>query len=49
MLMTHYAPNRCEPSIEVIVKMRFRPEGGRMVGSELGEHPVGVDGGVWSG
>ena len=28
MFMKHYAPNRCEPSIEVIVKMGVRPGGG---------------------
>ena len=25
MFMKHYAPNRCEPSIEVIVKIGVRP------------------------
>ena len=36
MFMKHYAPNRCEPSIEVIVKIGVRPGGGGLVGSKLG-------------
>ena len=32
MFIKHYAPNRCEPSIEVIVKMGVRPEGGGLLG-----------------
>ena len=35
MFMKHYAPNRCEPSIEVIVKMGVRPGGGWLVGSKV--------------
>ena len=31
MFMKHYAPNRCETSIEAIVKMAFRPGWGRGV------------------
>ena len=42
MFMKHYAPNRCEPSIEVIVKMGVRPgEGGWLVAR------LGVGGDVW--
>ena len=41
MFMKHYAPNRCEPSILVIVKMGVRPgEGGWLVAR------FGVGGGV---
>ena len=39
--MKHNAPNSCEPSIEVIVKMGVRPGGRGLVGSKVG---VGV---VW--
>ena len=35
MFMKHYAPNRCEPSIEVIVKMGVRQ------GEGVGWKPVG--------
>ena len=33
--MKHYAHNRCEPSIEVIVKMVVRPAEGGLVGSKV--------------
>ena len=41
MFMKHNAPDRCEPSIEVIVKIGVGPEGVGLVGSK-----VGVGGGV---
>ena len=36
MFMKQYAPNRCEPNIEVIVKMGVRLGGGGLVGSKVG-------------
>ena len=36
MFMKHNAPDRCEPSIEVIVKIGVRPEGKGLVGSKVG-------------
>ena len=33
--MKHYAHNRCEPSIEVIVKMVVRPAEGGLVSSKV--------------
>ena len=41
MFMKHYAPNRFEPSIEVIVKMGVRPGRGLVGSKEVG----GPDGG----
>ena len=39
MFMKHYAPNRCEPSIEVIVKMWVQLGEG-VVGSNVGDEVV---------
>ena len=41
MFMKHYAPNRCEPCIEVIVKMGVRPGVGGWLVARLG-----IEGGV---
>ena len=35
MFMKHYAPNRCEPSIEVIVKIGVRPGRGGWLEARL--------------
>ena len=35
MFIKHYAPTRCEPSIEVIVKLGVRPGEG-LLGSKVG-------------
>ena len=40
MLMKHYAPNRCEPSIEGIVKMGVRPGERGLVSSKVGGRGV---------
>ena len=36
MLMKHYAPNSCEPRIEVTVKIGVRPEMGGEVKVDVG-------------
>ena len=36
MFMKHYAPNRCEPSIEVIMKMGSNGGGGQVLGGGQG-------------
>ena len=46
MFMKHYAPNRCEPSIEVIMKMGVQYGGGGLGGGGCVRVDVNVNEGL---